>query len=337
MNSFVHPCAGVSPARGFHRLALVASCLTAAAVGMPATITEDFASNPLAHGWQIFGDTNLFRWDSTNQNLAVTWDSSQTNSYFYQPLGTILARDDSFHLSFDLVFQDYATGDPSTTFPAGCVGFLNLSNATQTNFSRGVGVNSTYGPRNLVEFDFFPAFDIYQPTIAQVIVSTNNGWLYNHNNLLDMPPGQLFHVELNYTGTNRTLTTVITNNGAQYGVTQTILVPANFDFRAAAVSISSYSDQHADGSVLAHGTIDNFTFTVPPPPVQNFTGTFSNVVWQARFNGRTNWIYALQRTADFQTWTNVAATSISTGTNATLADTNSPDDKAFYRVQATRP
>ena len=70
-----------------------------------ATITENFSANPLQNGWQIFGDTNLFQWDSTNQNLAVTWDSSQTNSYFYHPLGTILTRNDDFSLAFDLAIE----------------------------------------------------------------------------------------------------------------------------------------------------------------------------------------------------------------------------------------
>ena len=336
MNSSLHLRAGTLSARGFNLLAFLACWLAAASVGRTVTFTENFSTNPLAHGWQVFGNTNLFRWNPTNQNLAVTWDSSQTNSYFYQPLGTILARDDSFRFSFDLVFQDCATGDPLNTFPAGCVGFLNLNNATQTNFSRGVGVNSTYGPRNLVEFDFFPAFDVYQPTIAQVIVSTNNTWLYNHNNLLDMPPGQLFHVDLNYTATNRTLTTVVTNNGVQYGVTQTILVPTNFDFRCAAISISSYSDQHASGSILAHGTVDNFNFTVPPPPVQNLTGAFSNHVWRTPFTGRTNWLYTLERTADFQSWTNISSVSAS-ATNLFLPDTNAPSGKAFYHIRAERP
>src|SRR5882757_5044105 len=105
--------------------------LASAALARAGTITENFATNPAADGWQLFGNTNLFHWDSTNQNLAVTWDSSQTNSYFYQPLGTILARDDSFRLSFDVVFQDYDIGGYS--FPA-AIGFLNLSNATQSNF-----------------------------------------------------------------------------------------------------------------------------------------------------------------------------------------------------------
>ena len=76
--------------------------LVAASMCGAATWQEDFSSDPLQNGWQIFGDTNLFHWDSTNQNLAVTWDSSQTNSYFYRALGTILARDDSFQLSLEI-------------------------------------------------------------------------------------------------------------------------------------------------------------------------------------------------------------------------------------------
>ena len=314
---------------------LILSCVVAVSLGGAATITEDFSADPLQNGWRMFGNTNLFQWDSTNQNLAVTWDSSQTNSYFYQPLGTILARDDSFHLSFDLVFQNYEIGGYS--FPA-AIGFLNLSNATQTNFSRGAGVNSIYGARNLMEFDFFPAFGSYSPTIAQTIVATNyNFWLYNHNNQIDMTPGQWFHVELNYTATNRTLTTVVTNNGTQYGGTQTILVPTNFDFRCTAVAISSYSDQHATGSILAHGTIDNFSVSVPPSPVQNVTGAFSNHVWQTQFTGRTNWLYTLERTTNFISWNSVLVLTNFTGTSLLLQDSNAPMDNAFYRIRADRP
>src|ERR1700742_4573962 len=75
-------------------------------VAMATTNTEDFASDPSQNGWKTFGASNLFQWDSTNQNLAVTWDSSQTNSYFYRPLGTILAVDDDFSVEFDLNLTD---------------------------------------------------------------------------------------------------------------------------------------------------------------------------------------------------------------------------------------
>jgi len=318
---------------------LILGSLVAASVSGAATIAEDFSNDPQPEGWKIFGDTNLFHWDSTNQNLAVTWDSSQTNSYFYHALGTILARDDTFHLSFDLTFQDYTNGTTSGKpydFEA-AIGFLNLANATQTNFSRGAGINTTYGPDNLVEFDFFPAFSIYQPTISQIIVSTNNAWLYNNSNLLGLTPGHWFHVDVDYNSATRTLTTVVTNNGVPYGMTQTILVPTNFDFRVTAISVSSYSDQHATGSILAHGTVDNLVVIVPSTPVQNFTGGFTNGVWQTQFLSRSNWLYNLQRSTDVQSWTNVSSTTPGNATNLFLPDASPPADKAFYRISAQRP
>src|SRR5674476_1393784 len=87
-------------------LAIASLFVLSAASAFAATITENFSTNPLQHGWQIFGDTNLFQWDSANQNLAVTWDSSQTNSYFYHPLGATFTKADSFCVLFDLNLTD---------------------------------------------------------------------------------------------------------------------------------------------------------------------------------------------------------------------------------------
>ena len=305
------------------------------------TFAENFSTEPTPHGWGVFGNTNLFHWDSTNQNLRVTWDSSQTNSYFHHPLGTVLTSDDDFSLSFDLNFSDYVSGtNPGKPYAfQAALGFLNLAQATQTNFSRGAGTSAAYGPNNLVEFNFFPAFSTYLPTIGQVIVSTNNVWLYNHDpdNLLDMTPGQTFRVTMNYAAASRTLATTVTNNGTQYGPTQLITVPTNFDFRVSSFSISSYSDQRADGSILARGTVDNIMITVPPPPVMNFTGAFSNAVWRTQFLSRTNWLYMLERAASFTGWTEASPTSPGTGTMLSLADTNPPWAKSFYRIRAERP
>src|SRR6516164_11579869 len=115
------------------------------------TVTEDFSSNPAIRGWHIFGNTNLFQWDAVNQNLRVTWDSSQPNSYFYLPLGTILARDDDFSFSFDLRLSDATTND--TTGPMQlALGFLNLADATDPGFQRGAGVSP-----NVAEFDYYPS------------------------------------------------------------------------------------------------------------------------------------------------------------------------------------
>lgn len=311
------------------------------AAGSATTFTEDFATNPGPNGWQIFGNTNLFAWDSTNQNLRVTWDSSKTNSYFHRPLGTILTRDDNFSLSFEVTLEDYAIGTTpgkNSTFEI-AIGFLNLDQATKTNFFRGAGINATYGPRNLVEFNFFPAFDSFLPTIGQVIVSTNNTWLYN-DKLMDFTPGETFQVSMNYVAATRTLTTIVSNNAAQYGPPQTTTVPANFDFRVTTLSISSYSDAiqpPPPGSILAHGTVDNFRVTVPEPPVQNLTGSFAGENWQVQFSSRANWLYTLERTTNFIAWETASPATPGNGGTLVLTDANSPTVSAFYRVRANRP
>lgn len=313
--------------------------LVLASAGNAAIIEEGFSSDPSADGWKTFGNAGLFSWDATNQDLQVTWDTSQTNSYYYHGLGTILNSGDSFGLSFDLAFQDYTIGTtPGRPFTfAAAVGFMNFDDATRTNFFRGSGANSQFGPDNLMEFDFFPAFDVYLPTISQVIVSTNNGWLYNDDNLLDMTAGQTFHINMAYDGRTRTLTTTLTTEGVQFGQTQTIVVPANFDFRLNTISVSSYSDQESDGSLLAHGTLDNLLVTVPPPPIQNLTGALSNGVWRVQFSSRTNWQYTLERTLDFRSWTDVSPRTAGTAGTLILPDNKPLTVAAWYRVRAERP
>src|SRR5207248_2048046 len=115
---------------------------------------------------------------------------------------------------------------------------------------------------------------------------TNATFLYNHDNLLELTIGDLFHISMTYEATSRTLTTKTWKNGSAYGSPQTITVPANFDFRVGSVSISSYSDQNSDGSILAHGIVDNIEVTPPPAPIQALAGGFSNQLWQAQFLSR---------------------------------------------------
>lgn len=310
--------------------------------GTAATFTDDFSQAPTSRGWGSYGDTNLFKWDSTNQNLRVTWNSAQTNSFFHRSLDTVLAADENFSLSFDITLEDFVIGTtpgkPGTFEIA--VGLLNLEQATQTNFFRGAGVSANYGPRNLVEFNFFPAWDFFLPTIGQVIVSTNNAWLYNDDNLMDLAPNETYHVQMSYLAATRTLTTVVSNNAAQYGDPQTITVPANFDFRVNTLAVSSYSDAiqpPPPGSILAHGVLDNFRFTVPEPPVQDLVGAFVGANWQLQFISRTNWMYRWERTTNFINWQAAANATPGTGSNLVLVDNAPWPDGAFYRVRANRP
>jgi hypothetical protein len=313
--------------------------LVAASTGGAATFQEDFSSDPLQNGWMMFGDTNLFQWDSVNQNLDVTWDSSQTNSYFYHSLGTIVAKSDDFSLTFDLQLSDIAIGvnpNKTNTFEL-VVGFINFASATSTNLERGTGINAAYGARSTCEFDYFPDSG-YGATISPTLISSNNQFATRFAFPLTLDPGALFHVAMAYTASNLTLQTTVTHNGEPFGPIPNVVLSGSFsDFRLDQVAVCSYSDAGADGSLLAHGTVDNFVVTVPPPPVQSLTGSFTNGVWQAQFPGQSNWLYTLQRSVDFQSWANVSSITPGNATNLFLQDADPPADKAFYRISAQKP
>jgi hypothetical protein len=314
--------------------------LLAASICGATTLTENFTNNPSQDGWKIFGDTNLFQWDSTNKNLDVTWDSSQTNSYFYHPLETIVTRSDDFSITFDLQLNVAEANGYGFEL---AVGFLNLSEATNADFSRSTGENSP----DLVEFDYFPDVG-YGPTVWPVFVDTNSD--FNYNGASDYAiyapnPGDWYHIVMTYTASNETLVTTMTNFEQTSGVT--IVDPLNLtstnypftDFRADTISISSYQDDGFGDSIFAQGVLNHLVVTVPPPPVQNLSGTFSNGVWRAQFISQTNWLYTLQRTVDFKTWTDASNSVLisGNGTNLFLPDTNAIASQSFYRVRADRP
>jgi len=295
-----------------------------------ATFAENFAANPLQDGWQISGNTNLFQWNSTNRNLNVTWDSSQSNSYFYHPLGTILSASDNFSLEFDLQLTDATV---SGSFEV-AVGLLNMCDATNAGFSRAQ-VNNP----NLCEFDYFPDGG-YGPSLDATLVDTNNIFYFAYNDTLPLNVGVSYHIVLTHVAGQPGVTGEVLTNGQIYAALSTIYDEGVGNFRIGSVSITSYTstdDPYGD-TLLAHGTVGNILVTLPPPPVQNCTGTLSNGVWQAQFcSGSSNWLYTLQRTTDFRSWTNAGPATPGNATNLCLPDLAPPLDKAFYRVNATLP
>jgi len=308
-----------------------------------AVVTEDFSTLPASRSWRTFGDGSLFAWNPTNQALDVTWDSSHTNSLFYRPLGTVLTKGDDFSLGFDLRLRDIAIGvnpEKPYTFQI-ALGLCKLSSITNGNFFRGAGVNRTFGPRNLVEFNYFPAFGEFAPTIAQVVVTTNGQWFYNHDNLLEMLPGDLFNVTMQFRETR--LTTVVKRNGQNYGNAQIIEVQsADSDYRIDTFAIASYSDggqspPQFSGSILAHGSVDNVSWTVPDPPLIVQRGARVGNFFRVDFDARSNWVYRLEVTTRFQQWYLVAEGFASTNGPMFLQDTQLASDRAFYRVLGDRP
>ncbi len=305
---------------------------------LAGTLQEDFSTDPAAHGWKMFGETNLFHWNAMNQCLEATWDSSRPNGYLLHPLATILARDDDFSIAFDLRLNDIGVGLNATKTNAMeiGIGFCNLDNSTQPGFRRGTGVDSP----NLVEFDYFwPAY--YGATIWPQFTTTNSGFNWNDENdytLLALTPGKVYHVLMSYTGSNATMTTTMTEDGTPFGPIHSVALSPYFtDFRVGTVAVSSYSDDGDDyDSVLGHGVLDNILVTTPPPPVTDLTGGFSNGAWQARFTSRSNWLYTLERSVDFQVWTSASVVADGNAGELQLQDTNAISAKAFYRVVAQR-
>jgi hypothetical protein len=325
----------------------IALWLTTALLGEAASFSEDFTVDPFQNSWSRFGDASLFNWNSANQNLEVTWDSSRTNSYFYRRLQTVLSKSDDFSLAFDLRLNDVAIGvntNKPYTFEL-AIGFLNFRSATNVNFFRGAGIQATYGPRNLLEFDYFPDSG-FGATVAPTIVSSNNGIRFSDNHPLELTSGDLFHVVMAYTGSNQVLRTAMTRNGTAFGLPpgNTIhdLSLAGFsDFRLDTVAVMSYSDggqspPQFSGSILGHGSVDNIIWTAPEPPFSNVRGHFKDEIWEVTFAGRSNWVYSLERTIDFKSWTAVGSYTTAQSALIILQDT-SPGPHHFYRIRGERP
>jgi hypothetical protein len=314
----------------FVPLVLAGLFVLSAARSGATVIAENFSADPLQNGWQVFGDTNLFQWDSTDQNLAVTWDSTQPNSYFYHPLGTVLAIDDDFSLSFDLQLSNavaYSYGSELA------IGLLHFSDATNADFSRGGG-NSP----NLFEFDYFPDTG-FGDSIDATLKDPQPGYagFYFAYDNLPLNPGVIYHVTLAHAAGSPTITGEVLADGRPYTTLRNIFNISPGDFRLDTISISSYADDGYGDSIFAQGTVGNLVATIPPPPVQNLAGSFTDSAWQAQFTSRSNWLYTLQRTADFQTWTDVLPAAAGDGGHLSLPDPNPPLGNAFYRVKAERP
>jgi hypothetical protein len=310
-----------------------------------ATITEDFSTAPTARGWEIHNDASLFVWNSTNENLEVTWDSSKTNSYFRLPIAPITSEQD-FSVALDVHMQDMEIGTtegrPSTFQIA--FGFQNRTSADAINFIRGTGANTP----NLAEFNFMPDSG-FGPTVWPAMFPTNGFMNYSAASdfgVFELPIGVPVHVHLNYTATNHTLALQILTNGVTVG--QIVRAPltetnATIGFQLDAFSISSYSDEgqfpgEFQGSILAHGTIDNIEITLPSSPIQLATGRLVNGSWQHEVIGEPGWLYSLEASANFETWTEVASPVAGTGSPITLTpSTPETSTLRFFRVKAVRP
>jgi hypothetical protein len=324
----------------YFALALASLCLAPTFQLRAAALNEDFSTNPAVRGWRAVGQTNLFSWNPTNQNLEVTWDSSQSNSFYCLPLGTVLAATDDFSLAFDLRLDDCLAGaNPAKPYSFElAIGLLNLAQASGPVFLRGAGS----GLPNLFEFDYFPddgsGFSSLDATMSDL---SGNMQFYYANTPLST--GDNYRVSLNYSASNKTVTAWMSRSNEVYCLLTNSFPSSSFgDFRLDHLAICSYSDQGQDPlygvSILAHGVVDNFAVNLPQPPVTIITGNLGpGGNWLVTCGSQTNWLYNLERTTDLQSWSPASPALSGNGTALQLQDTNAPWLGAFYRVRAVRP
>jgi hypothetical protein len=313
-------------------LAIASLFVLSTASASANTLVERFATDPALDGWQIFGDTNLFHWDSTNQNLVVTWDSSQPNSYFHHPLGRTLTTNDSFCVQFDLQLSDaVAAGYGSEV----AVGLLHFADAASPDFNRE---NSPLP--DLFEFDYTPAIDYggysAPDTIEATLKDSQPGyegffWVVNY---MTLQPGVTYRIMLVHRAGEPVISGSVYTNG-QFCAAMSIPNGNGTvgDFQFDTLSVSSFQDGGNGNTVLAHGTVGNLA-VASPLPVQTVQAIAAGKV---QFVSDTNWLYTLEQSADLQTWSNATPGAFGNGTNLVLQAANLPAGKSFYRVRADLP
>jgi len=295
-------------------------------------VRESFATNPALDGWQVFGDTNLFHWDATNQVLDVTWDSTQTNSFFYLPLGKTYTQADGFYLRFDLQLND------ATNFNWGmelAIGLLHYVDATSSGFSRADFVSP-----NVCEFDYFPQFKdpssshVYADSVEASMIDDTGNDLFQASDIVTLSPGVTYRVELIHQPGTKTISCDLSTNGQVISTLPALTTYGDFDdFQLDMLSITSYQDDGFQDSILAHGSVGNLAFASPLP-----IGLIqAPAAAQVQFASDTNWVYTVEASPDLVNWAAAAPGVFGNGTNLLLQATNPPTGAEFYRVRADLP
>lgn len=304
-----------------------------------AELREEFANAPTSHGWEYFGNPELFQWNALQQNLEVTWDSSQPNSYLRLPLGTLLTRHDSFSLELDLQLNDIEAGisdlKPGTFQIA--FGFQSKADADRPQFIRGTGDRSP----NLVEFNFFPDTG-YGPTVWPAIFAENGRMNYSGSgdfSLFELPVKVPLHIRLSFDAGTQSAHIQVQSNGSTLGTATAVLSRAFTWFELDSLCLASYSDAgqapFMPGSILAHGTVDNLVARIPPSPIRSEQIKVTSGRWTHTLLSRTGWNYTLQSSPDLESWTDFGPTLPGTGETLSLETTTAASDpQRFFRIKA---
>ncbi len=321
-------------------LVIVGSVMASIEVSLAAGFVETFDTNPAQNGWQSFGNSNLFDWNSSEKYLNVTWDSSNSNSYFYIPLGTTLTSQHKFRFSFDLYLTNIAIGttpDKPYTFEF-AIGLINSTNATSKNFLRGTGFDSP----NIVEFDYFPDSG-FGATISPTIISVSNEWATSFNSPVELNTNVLFKINMEFNPDVGKLFTTITSNGIPFTPITEVTVGTNFsDFFVDTLAICSYSDVGQDpmwsGSITAKGFVDNISFYyIPIVGPQLAINKRTDNQWEITFESQSTWKYSLEHSNDLINWSTIIPSTPGIDGKMTFYSQTDESEHTYFRVKAEKP
>lgn len=309
------------------------------------TVGSDFESNPILEKWIEINDIELFSWNEADERLEVTWDSSKPNSFFALPLGFTLTRADDFSISFSFRLESIEIGttpEKPYTFQI-AAGLINLTNATSPDFLRGSGINAQNGPRNLVEWTYFPDSG-FGATVGPTLVSRDNQIAFSANYPLTIQPGVLYSVVMSFSSLSQTLQTQMWADGEPFGLpTENTLHPLTFpssfsDFRVNAFAISSYHDAGQEppefaGSILASGFVDDVGITVLNRPPLTIQKNGSQIT--IRFPTESGWVYWIESSVDSESWTAEGGLLNGSGVESSH-QTEASGHHRLFRVRAVR-
>ncbi len=239
----------------------------------------------------------------------------------------LLTINDSFCVQFDLQLNDAIAAGYGNEL---AIGLLHYSDAISPDFNRA------NGPLNLFEFDYFPPDDYGDPASLDATLKDAQpgfaGFCFAYDNL-PLSPGVTYRVVLIHRVGEPGISGTVYTNG-QILTSLPKGYPGDVvNFQLDTLAISSYTDDGYGDSVLAHGTVTKLAVASPLPVDQISTVAAG----QIQLTSDTNWLYMLEQSDDFKTWTPAAPASLGNGTNLVLQATNPPAEKSFYRVRADLP
>jgi hypothetical protein len=319
------------------------------AFAMPAALRAQVTAKTFGgsfDSWAAAGETTLFA--PAEGGIRVDWNSSKTNSYLYLPLGFALTRKDDFDVTFVMridALQLGTTPGKEDTFEI-AAGLLNLTNALRPDFFRGAGINPEHGPRNLFEFDYFPASGFITATVAPTIATAGNQILFSDNHPMELDLGVYYKVQMSFTAQDQTLRSKLWQSGTRtnFAAAATELKPlilsVNYgDFAVDTLALINYNDEgqvppQFSGSLQGSGTFWNMETTVYNRPEMHIRKVEGEFV--ISFETSIGWRYELQAQTSADGWEVVSQPIDGTGHPIELQIAPGNSQRRLFRIGGTR-